>query len=81
MEGKGRGCVQLIRSIYLSIDRSINLTTLFYIEYMAKIYYHDLPSVLCKILGVYTIRYDNKESGRKLVENVVVMENIFYQVG
>lgn len=51
------------------------------LEYMAKIYYHDLPSVLCKILGVYTIRYDNKESGRKMVENVVVMENIFYQVG
>ena len=47
---------------------------------MAKAYYHNLPTVLCKILGVYTIRYDNKDTGRKAVENVVVMENIFYQV-
>ena len=48
---------------------------------MAKAYYHKLPTVLCKILGVYTIRYDNRETGRKAIENVVVMENIFYQVG
>ena len=47
---------------------------------MAKAYYHNLPTVLCKILGVYTVRYDNKDSGKKVVENVVVMENIFYQV-
>ncbi len=46
---------------------------------MAKAYYHSLPTVLCKILGVYTVRYHNKESGKKVVENVVVMENIFYQ--
>lgn len=49
-------------------------------EYMAKAYYHSLPTVLCKILGVYTIRYDNRETGKKAIENVVVMENIFYQV-
>lgn len=47
---------------------------------MAKAYYHSLPTVLCKILGVYTIRYDNRETGKKAIENVVVMENIFYQV-
>ncbi len=47
---------------------------------MAKAYYHHLPTVLCKILGVYTIRFDNRETGRKAIENVVVMENIFYQV-
>ncbi len=47
---------------------------------MAKAYYHSLPTVLCKILGVYTVRFHNKESGKKVVENVVVMENIFYQV-
>lgn len=46
---------------------------------MSKAYYHSLPTMLCKILGVYTIRYHNKESGKKVVENVVVMENIFYQ--
>jgi 1-phosphatidylinositol-3-phosphate 5-kinase len=49
-------------------------------EYMSRAYYHHLPTVLCKILGVYTVRYDNKDTGRKAVENVVVMENIFYQV-
>ena len=47
---------------------------------MAKAYYHSLPTVLCKILGVYTIRYDNRETGKKAIDNVVVMENIFYQV-
>jgi hypothetical protein len=47
---------------------------------MSKAYYHNLPTVMCKILGVYTVRFDNKDSGRKAVENVVVMENIFYQV-
>ena len=51
-----------------------------YFEYMAKAYYHNLPTVLCKVLGVYTVRYDNKETGKKATENYVVMENIFYQV-
>ena len=49
------------------------------LEYMAKAYYHNLPTVLCKILGIYTVRYDNKETSKKSSENVVVMENIFYQ--
>ncbi len=47
---------------------------------MAKAYYHNLPTVLCKILGVYTVRYDNKETNKKGTENIVVMENIFYEV-
>ena len=38
----------------------------FHIEYMAKAYYHNLPTVLCKILGIYTIRYDNRETGKKV---------------
>lgn len=46
---------------------------------MAKAYYHNLPTVLCKILGIYTVRFDNKDTGKKTTENVVVMENIFYQ--
>jgi hypothetical protein len=41
---------------------------------MANVFYHSLPTVLCKILGVYTIRYDNRETGRKMLENVVVMQ-------
>jgi hypothetical protein len=47
---------------------------------MSKAYFHSLPTVLCKILGVYTVRYDNKDTGKREIENVVVMENIFYQV-
>lgn len=50
-----------------------------YFEYMAKAFYRDLPTVLCKILGVYTVRYQNKESGKRVTENAVVMENIFYK--
>jgi hypothetical protein len=50
-----------------------------YFEYMSKAYYQFLPTVLCKILGVYTVRYDNKETGKRMSENIVVMENIFYQ--
>ena len=50
------------------------------IEYMVKAFFHNLPSVLCKIMGMYTIGYHNKETGKKVLENVVVMENIFYKV-
>jgi 1-phosphatidylinositol-3-phosphate 5-kinase len=37
-----------------------------YFEYMAKAYYQYLPTVMCKILGVYTVRYDNKETGKRV---------------
>ena len=46
---------------------------------MSKAFYRDLPTVLCKILGVYTVRVQNKETGKRITENVVVMENLFYQ--
>lgn len=42
------------------------LFSIFSIEYMAKAYYHNLPSVLCKILGVYSVRSHHKESGTKV---------------
>ena len=41
-----------------------------YFEYTAKVCFQGLPSVLCKILGVYQVGYKNK------VQNVVVMENV-----
>eukprot|EP01041_Mallomonas_annulata_P002649 gene2649-5200_t len=50
-----------------------------YFEYMAKAYYHRLPSLLCKILGVYQIGFHNKVTGKKVIEQVVVMENLFYE--
>jgi len=48
-----------------------------YFEYMANAFYRDLPTVLCKILGVYSISYDRK-GDRRTTHNVVVMENIFH---
>ena len=52
-----------------------------YFDYMANALFDNLYfTVLCKILGVYTIGYDNKETEKKVTENVVVMENIFYKV-
>ena len=47
---------------------------------MSKAYFTPMPSVLCKIFGVYKVGSHNKDSDRKITENVVVMENIFYQV-
>jgi len=69
----------VIKVISLVELRMFNEFAPAYFEYMAKAYYHQLPTVLCKILGVYTVRYHNKETGKRVVENVVAMENIFYQ--
>ena len=37
-----------------------------YFEYMAKAFYNNIPTVLCKILGVYTLGFHNKETGKKV---------------
>eukprot|EP00602_Paraphysomonas_sp_CaronLab_P009360 CAMPEP_0185038048 /NCGR_PEP_ID=MMETSP1103-20130426/33223_1 /TAXON_ID=36769 /ORGANISM="Paraphysomonas bandaiensis, Strain Caron Lab Isolate" /LENGTH=1645 /DNA_ID=CAMNT_0027576313 /DNA_START=45 /DNA_END=4979 /DNA_ORIENTATION=+ len=50
-----------------------------YFEYMANTFYHKLPTALCKILGVYQIGYHNKVTGKKVMEQVVVMENLFFE--
>jgi hypothetical protein len=51
-----------------------------YFDYMAKAFYHGLPTTLCKILGVYQIGYHNRVTGKKVMEQVVVMENLFFEV-
>lgn len=51
-----------------------------YFEYMAKAYFNPIPSVLCKIFGVFKVGHHNKETDKRVTENVVIMENIFYQV-
>ncbi|CAM9558075.1 unnamed protein product [Chrysoparadoxa australica] len=48
-----------------------------YFEYMARAYFHNLPTVLCKILGVYQIGFHNRVTGKKFMEPVVVMQNLF----
>ena len=37
-----------------------------YFEYMAKSFYHGLPTTLCKILGVYQIGFHNRSTGKKV---------------
>ena len=36
------------------------------------------PTVLCKIVGVYQIGVHNRETGKRSMEQVAVMQNIFY---
>ncbi|OEU22087.1 SAICAR synthase-like protein [Fragilariopsis cylindrus CCMP1102] len=49
-----------------------------YFEYLSKAFFHGLPTVLCKILGVYQIGYHNRVTGKRSMEQVAVMQNIFY---
>ncbi|CAM9521296.1 unnamed protein product, partial [Laminaria digitata] len=52
---------------------------LHYFEFMSKAFFHKLPTVLCKIVGVYQIGYHNKITGKRQMDQLVVMQNIFYQ--
>ena len=46
---------------------------------MAKNFFHGMETVLCKVLGVYTIGYQNRVSGKRYMEQVVVMQNLFHE--
>lgn len=50
-----------------------------YFEYMSQAIFHDLPTLLAKIVGVYRIGFKNSQTGRSLKFDVLVMENLFYQ--
>ncbi|KAL3915868.1 MAG: hypothetical protein SGILL_005444, partial [Bacillariaceae sp.] len=49
-----------------------------YFEYLSKAFFHGLPTVLCKIVGVYQLGYHNRVTGKRSMEQVAVMQNIFY---
>ena len=49
-----------------------------YFEYLSKACFHGLPTVLCKIVGVYQIGYHNRVTGKRTMEQVAVMQNIFH---
>ena len=49
-----------------------------YFEYMAKAFYNNIPSVLCKILGVYTLGYHNKETGKKVRGQISNITNFIF---
>mmetsp|Transcript_9237 Transcript_9237/g.17384 ORF Transcript_9237/g.17384 Transcript_9237/m.17384 type:complete len:2047 (+) Transcript_9237:105-6245(+) len=50
-----------------------------YFEYLSKAFFHGLPTMLCKIVGVFQIGYHNRETGKRTMEQVAVMQNIFFE--
>jgi hypothetical protein len=49
-----------------------------YFEYMSQAFFHELPTVLAKIFGVYRIGYKNTQTNKSMKIDVLVMENLFY---
>lgn len=49
-----------------------------YFEYMAQALFHDLPTVLAKIFGVYQIIIRSTQKSQPIKMYVLVMENLFY---
>lgn len=50
-----------------------------YFQYMSEAFFSELPTVLAKILGFYSIGYKNSATGKSMRMDVLVMENLFYQ--
>jgi len=53
-------------------------SALAYFEYLSKALFQKSASLLIKVLGVYQIGSHNRVSGRRTMDHVVVMENLFY---
>lgn len=49
-----------------------------YFEYMAQALFHDLPTFLAKIFGVYQISMRSTQKSQPVKMYVLVMENLFY---
>jgi 1-phosphatidylinositol-3-phosphate 5-kinase len=49
-----------------------------YFNIMAEALFHDLPSVIAKMLGFYQIVIKNPVTGTEIKWDVLVMENLFY---
>ena len=50
-----------------------------YFEYLSKSFFHKYDTLLVKVLGVYQIGSHNRVNGRRMMEQVVVMENLFHE--
>lgn len=50
-----------------------------YFQYMSEAFFSELPTVLAKIFGFYSIGYNNSATGKSMRMDVLVMENLFYQ--
>jgi len=76
--------VELVLLVHWMIGLSSSALQMFldcapaYFEYLSKAFFHGLPTVLCKIVGVYQIGYHNRVTGKRSMEQVAVMQNIFY---
>ncbi|KAI9482651.1 MAG: hypothetical protein EXX96DRAFT_615661 [Benjaminiella poitrasii] len=50
-----------------------------YFQYMSEAFFSELPTVLAKIFGFYSIGFKNGTTGKSMRMDVLVMENLFYQ--
>ena len=62
--------LNVLRAIAMQISRQFT-----YLLFLLDSY---RPTVLCKIVGVYQIGVHNRETGKRIKEQVAVMQNIFY---
>ena len=51
-----------------------------YFEYLSKSFFHNYHTYLVKVLGVYQIGSHNLMNGKRIMEQVIVMENLFHNV-
>ncbi|RPB11349.1 hypothetical protein P167DRAFT_575362 [Morchella conica CCBAS932] len=49
-----------------------------YFQFMAEAFFHELPTVIAKMLGFYQIMIKNPTTGIEIKWDVLVMENLFY---
>ncbi|KAK7207850.1 hypothetical protein BZA70DRAFT_272356 [Myxozyma melibiosi] len=49
-----------------------------YFQYMAQVFFHDLPSVIAKIMGFYQVQVRNPITNKSMKMDILVMENLFY---
>jgi len=50
-----------------------------YFEYLSKDFFHCYATLLIKVLGVYQIGSHNRVNGKRIMEQVVVMQNLFHE--
>ena len=49
-----------------------------YFDYISNAHAHHKPTALAKIVGVYKIGYQNSKTGAAMKQDLLVMENLFY---
>jgi 1-phosphatidylinositol-3-phosphate 5-kinase len=50
-----------------------------YFSYMAQSSFHNLPSMLCRIVGAYQVSWKKSKGDRLNSQYIIVMPNLFYQ--